>query len=66
MLSLWGAVEEVIYVYECQSCKTQIEVIQNYDEEPLKVSKCCDGELKRIIQPVVVQFNGSGFYCTDN
>jgi putative FmdB family regulatory protein len=55
-----------IYLYECDSCGLRFEKMQRMTEEPLSDCPECDGQVRRIIQPVGIIFKGSGFYVTDN
>lgn len=55
-----------IYLYECDSCGLRFEKMQRMTEEPLTDCPECDGQVRRIIQPVGIIFKGSGFYVTDN
>ena len=55
-----------IYLYECDSCGLRFEKMQRMTEESLKDCPECDGQVRRIIQPVGIIFKGSGFYVTDN
>ncbi|MBI3962137.1 MAG: hypothetical protein HY335_05250 [Deinococcus sp.] len=54
------------YVYKCQRCGNQFEMAQPMTAQPLKVHESCGGEVRRMIQPAPVIFNGSGFYITDS
>ena len=55
-----------IYLYECDSCGLRFEKMQRMAEEPLTDCPECEGQVRRIIQPVGIIFKGSGFYVTDN
>jgi putative FmdB family regulatory protein len=55
-----------IYVYECTNCGIHFEQNQRITDDPTQVCPECDGEVRRVIQPVGVIFKGSGFYVTDN
>ena len=44
----------------------QVEKRQSFNDEPLTTCESCQGRLQRVIQPSVVIYKGSGFYCTDN
>jgi len=54
-----------IYGYRCSNCGHQLEVLQKYSDEPLKVCPKCQGKLTKILYPAGVIFKGSGFYKTD-
>lgn len=53
------------YVYRCQKCGEEIEVVQSMSDPPLKRCKACRGALKRVYHPVGIVLKGSGFYKTD-
>jgi len=54
-----------IYEFECQKCKTRIEVFQKHsDKSPTKCRKC-GGKLEKVISAPAIQFRGSGWYVTD-
>ena len=55
------------YVYRCAECETVWEAFQRITADPL--TDCPNGHLgtaKRVIQPVGIAFNGSGFYVNDS
>ena len=54
-----------LYEYNCHGCGKNLEVIQKFSDEPLKVHEECGGELERLISPSALQFKGSGWYVTD-
>jgi putative FmdB family regulatory protein len=53
------------YVYRCQQCGSTIERRQTFQDPPLTTCESCQGELRRVMQPVGIIFKGSGFYTTD-
>lgn len=55
------------YVYKCNSCKKEHEIVQKITEEPLKACpECKENAMIRILpQSVTLQFKGSGFYIND-
>jgi len=53
------------YVYRCEGCGRELEVLQGINDEPLSRCSECGGVLKRLIFPPTVIFKGTGFYCTD-
>jgi putative FmdB family regulatory protein len=55
-----------LYVYKCNDCENQFEVRQRFSDEPLTVCPKCEGQIRRVINPVGVVFKGSGFYVTDS
>ncbi len=54
-----------LYEYTCEKCGYRFEVIQKFDDEPLKVCPKCGGPLKKILSPPAIHFKGSGWYVTD-
>jgi putative FmdB family regulatory protein len=54
------------YVYRCEQCGNVIERRQSFQDAPLTDCESCQGQLKRVMQPVGIIFKGSGFYSTDN
>ncbi len=54
------------YRYRCKSCAYEFESFQSMSDEPLKNCPKCNQEIFRIIQPVGVQFKGTGFYINDS
>jgi putative FmdB family regulatory protein len=54
-----------IYEFECQKCKSHMEVLQKVSAKP--PSKCgkCGGRLERVASAPAIQFKGSGWYVTD-
>ena len=55
-----------IYVYRCDTCGLTFERRQRMTERPLVDCPECEGNVRRVIQPVGIVFKGSGFYVTDN
>ena len=53
------------YHYRCKACAYEFDHVQSMMDDPLKICPKCDGSIMRIIQPVGIQFKGSGFYVTD-
>jgi putative FmdB family regulatory protein len=55
-----------IYVYHCNECGKEFEVVQSITEQPLTECNCgSKGTVRRVIQPTIVQYNAPGFYLTD-
>ena len=54
------------YQYVCTECGGQLEAVQKFTDEPLKVHEDCGGRLRKVFSPVGIVFKGSGFYRTDN
>ena len=56
-----------VYAYRCESCGVQFEKHQSFHDAPLKVCpECRKKSLRKVIAPVGIVFNGSGFYATDH
>jgi putative FmdB family regulatory protein len=54
------------YQYACTECGDQLEVVQRFTDEPLKVCSACGGRLRKVFSPVGIVFKGSGFYRNDS
>jgi putative FmdB family regulatory protein len=54
------------YEYRCKKCGEHLEVVQSFNDDPLKVHSGCKGQLVKVFSPVGIVFKGSGFYKTDN
>jgi putative FmdB family regulatory protein len=54
-----------LYEFECERCRTRIEVIQRFDDPPPAACPNCGGPLRRLLSAPAVHFKGSGFYITD-
>ena len=55
------------YIYRCQTCEKEFEIIQSFKDEPL--SECpsdCAGTVKKVFSGVGISFKGSGFYKNDH
>ncbi len=55
-----------IYEYECKSCGVHFDRKQRWQDEPVKECPECQGEVRKVLQPVGIVFKGTGFYKTDN
>ncbi|MDB6081468.1 MAG: hypothetical protein JWO53_740 [Chlamydiia bacterium] len=55
------------YVYHCDSCNVEQEIVQKITEDALKTCPLCHKDALRRILPssVAIQFKGSGFYIND-
>ncbi len=54
------------YEYRCEECGITFERFQKFSDEPVKICPECNGPVRRVIYPVGIVFNGSGFYVTDH
>lgn len=55
-----------LYEYRCKACAHQFEVQQSFSDDPLTVCPECQGELRKVFNPVGISFKGSGFYKNDS
>lgn len=54
-----------IIEYQCEKCGERTEILQKTSILKEKCDKC-DGDLRRLWRGGLnLQFNGTGFYCTD-
>ena len=53
------------YRYRCTACKYEFDAFQSMMDDPLTSCTKCSGQVIRIIQPVGIQFKGTGFYIND-
>ena len=54
-----------IYEYECDKCGKQSEVIQKFNDKPLKKCPECGGRLHKLISHSSFVLKGTGWYVTD-
>jgi len=54
-----------LYEYKCTKCGSVFEVLQKVNEPLLKKCIYCQGAVKKVLSPPVLQFKGSGWYVTD-
>jgi putative FmdB family regulatory protein len=54
------------YEYACKKCGDRFDVVQSFDDEPLKKHKGCGGAVRRVFGSVGIAFKGSGFYKNDS
>lgn len=56
-----------IYLYQCNNCDTQHEVLQKFSEPPLRTCPSCGGDhMQKLFSPEIgLAFKGNGFYITD-
>jgi putative FmdB family regulatory protein len=55
-----------VYTYHCDQCDHEFEKYQSFSEDSLIICPKCGREtLRKIYQPALVLFKGSGFYVTD-
>jgi putative FmdB family regulatory protein len=51
-----------IYEYRCTSCGHTLEVIQKFNDKPLKKCTECSGALEKLISRSAFQLRGGGWY----
>lgn len=55
------------YDYMCEQCDSVVEVTKSFSDSPEQDCSTCGSAMKKLISvPGGIQFNGSGFYSTDN
>src|ERR1700682_454457 len=54
------------YTYTCTSCNDVVEKRQSFTDPPLTTCEQCGGTLRKIIHPVGIVFQGSGWYVNDS
>lgn len=54
-----------IYEYECEKCQHRFEVLQKFNERPLKKCAKCGGRVNKLLSPPGLVFKGAGWYATD-
>ena len=55
-----------IYVYRCEECKHELEILQKMDDEPLVFCpQCNEPKLKRIPAAGSFRLKGDGWYDKD-
>ena len=54
-----------IYEYQCQKCEGVFEILQGFNDKPVKKCEECGGRLKRLISVSAFHLKGSGWYETD-
>ena len=54
------------YIYRCQTCEKEFEIIQSFKDDPLEECPSdCSGTVKKVFSGVGISFKGSGFYKND-
>jgi putative FmdB family regulatory protein len=52
-----------IYEYRCKSCGTLIEVIQKFNDKPLRKCRECAGKLEKQISRTSFHLKGGGWFA---
>ena len=55
-----------LYEYRCRSCNQQFEIQQSFSDDALTVCPECQGDLRKVFNPVGISFKGTGFYKNDS
>ena len=54
------------YDYRCKDCGHEFEIHQSFSEDALTVCPNCQGDLRKVFNPVGISFKGTGFYKNDS
>jgi len=56
-----------IYEYECKKCGHRFDVMQSFNDEPVKTceNNGCRGRVRKVLSPPAIIFKGSGFHVND-
>lgn len=54
-----------IYEYECDKCHSRFELLQRFNERPVKQCAKCGGPVHKVLSPPALVFKGTGWYVTD-
>ena len=54
------------YSYRCRDCGVEFDTQQSFSDAALTECPECKGALRKLVSPVGVTFQGSGFYRTDS
>ena len=55
-----------LYEYRCRSCNHQFEIQQSFSDDALTVCPECQGDLRKVFNPVGISFKGTVFYKNDS
>lgn len=53
------------YVYECNGCGEQTELVQRVTDEPLKSCPECGESVRKLLFAPAIMFKGPGFHVND-
>ena len=59
-----GSLGMPIYEYRCKSCGDVVEVIQRFQDRPLRKCSECGGRLEKLISRSSFQLKGGGWYAS--
>ncbi|WP_298624233.1 zinc ribbon domain-containing protein [uncultured Legionella sp.] len=55
-----------IYEYQCTSCHHHFDLMQKYNDEPVKqCPKCFENKVIKLVSAAGFQLKGTGWYATD-
>ncbi len=54
-----------IYEYRCLECNHKFDMLQKFDDEPVKICPKCGGTVKKLISSAAFHLKGTGWYATD-
>ena len=54
------------YQYVCTECRSDLEAVQAFTDDPLTECPSCGGRLRKVFKSVGIVFKGSGFYRNDS
>lgn len=54
-----------IYEYQCRKCEADFEVVQKFNDKPLRKCTSCGGTLRKLISRSSFHLKGTGWYATD-
>ncbi len=52
-----------LYEYRCRSCKRTVEVLQKFDDRPLRKCEECSGRLDKLVSRTSFLLRGGGWYA---
>lgn len=54
-----------IYEYRCKKCDSTFEIMQRFQDPPLRKCPECGGKARRLVSNTSFILKGSGWYVTD-
>ncbi len=54
-----------LYEYRCKSCGKTFEIIQKFNDRPLRKCSECSGQLEKLISRSSFQLKGGGWFIND-
>jgi len=54
-----------IYEYECKNCSYAFSLFRSIKDTGVVTCEKCGGDVKKLLSPPAIIFNGPGFYSTD-